>query len=227
MPKWLICIKDHLAKPKFIHMKKVLLLLGIILVACGVWYFAVKGNKKPAHVKESVPLAVSRHSDSFNLAIKSILTAYYDLSESMVNWDTAVVTKNIAALQVALNGFNVEDLKKDTTGIYESALDPYVNMRNEVAGMATLPTLDARRSSFNNMSDNLRTLLLVTQYDRAKVYWQECPMAFGDNKPGNWLSATEDIRNPYLGTKHPQYKDEMLHCGGTKDTINFTVPIGK
>jgi hypothetical protein len=49
-------------------------------------------------------------------------------------------------------------------------------------------------------------------------------MAFGDNKPGNWLSKLKDARNPYLGNKHPEFKDKMLTCGEPKDTINF-VPV--
>ena len=40
-------------------------------------------------------------------------------------------------------------------------------------------------------------------------------------QPGNWLSKTSDVRNPYLGTQHPKYKDGMIGCGGPKDTLNF------
>ncbi|MBO9657999.1 MAG: DUF3347 domain-containing protein, partial [Chitinophagaceae bacterium] len=54
-----------------------------------------------------------------------------------------------------------------------------------------------------------------------KIYWQECPMAFGEDQSGFWLSKTDSVRNPYLGTSHPKYKDGMLHCGAPKDTINF------
>ena len=49
-------------------------------------------------------------------------------------------------------------------------------------------------------------------------------MAFGEGNAGNWISKTDAVRNPYLGTKHPEYKDGMLQCGGPKDTINFMLP---
>jgi hypothetical protein len=37
------------------------------------------------------------------------------------------------------------------------------------------------------------------------------------------LAGYDSVRNPYLGTNHPQYKATMLNCGGPKDTINFMV----
>ncbi len=46
-------------------------------------------------------------------------------------------------------------------------------------------------------------------------------MAFNDTESGIWMSAQSDIRNPYLGTKHQKYKSGMLHCGETKDSLNF------
>ncbi len=51
------------------------------------------------------------------------------------------------------------------------------------------------------------------------LYWQNCPMAFGQDKEGNWLSNTKEIINPYLGKNDPQYKSSMLNCGEIKDTI--------
>ena len=67
-------------------------------------------------------------------------------------------------------------------------------------------------------------LLITIKYDQGVVYWQECPMAFGENTIGNWLSAEEKVINPYLGAKDPKYGATMLNCGETKEKINFSVP---
>ena len=56
-------------------------------------------------------------------------------------------------------------------------------------------------------------------YEGKKIYWQNCPMAFGDDKPANWLSTSTEINNPYLGMHHPEFKSSMLHCGETMDSI--------
>ena len=111
----------------------------------------------------------------------------------------------------------------DTTGIYETALDPLDNAKNEAANILKETTIESKRTAFNNLSENLRLLFIVVKYDQGKLYWQECPMAFGDDQPGYWLSQTDAVRNPYLGTSHPKHKDGMLNCGGPKDTINFMI----
>jgi hypothetical protein len=46
-------------------------------------------------------------------------------------------------------------------------------------------------------------------------------MAFNDTETAQWLSKTEDIRNPYLGLHHPKYKSGMLECGEVKDSIDY------
>jgi hypothetical protein len=81
--------------------------------------------------------------------------------------------------------------------------------------------LDVQRISLNRLSGSLYDFLQAIRFDIAKVYYQECPMAFDDVNSGFWLSSTDAVRNPYLGTKHPKYKSGMLKCGGPKDTLNF------
>ncbi|MFC0774672.1 DUF3347 domain-containing protein [Terrimonas alba] len=205
-------------------MKKVFAILGIILLLLAgyIWY-AFKGKKGPKGPKP-VALSVSKHSPAFNQSVQTALDAYYGMSEAFVNWDTAAITTQGNLLKTALDSLKIEELKVDTTGIYESALDPLSNARTEIANILKEPAIDQKRTALNNLSENLRLLFIVVKYDQGKLYWQECPMAFGEDQPGYWLSKTDEVRNPYLGTKHPKYKDGMLNCGGPKDTINFILP---
>jgi len=207
-------------------MKKVfLILLVLVLIAAGylLWLFKFRSGSRHPKGPEPVPLAVSKHSEAFNQSVQSMLHAYYSLAEGLVNWDTTVVSREALALKTALDSVQIEELRKDTTGIYESALDPLGNARSEAGNILANPSLEAKRTAFNALSENLRLLFIISRYDREKIYWQECPMAFGEDQPGYWLSQTDSVRNPYLGTSHPQYKATMLHCGMPKDTINFTV----
>jgi Protein of unknown function (DUF3347) len=207
-------------------MKKVLAVLGILvlLFAAFIWYFYFGGKRRVNSGPKPVPIAVSKHSDVFNKSVGEVLNEYYNLAEAFVNWDTNSINKYGNAIKTALDNLKLEELKADTTGIYESALDPVANAKTEVENILGNSSIDAKRTSLNALSENLRLLLIVVKYDREKMYWQECPMAFGEEKPGNWLSKTIAVRNPYLGTQHPEYKDQMLHCGGPKDTINF-IPV--
>jgi hypothetical protein len=201
----------------------VLLLAGIIK------YLFFPGGGSRHSEPDPEPLAVSKHSAAFNRSVQSLLNAYYNMSEAFVNWDTVKINSHGNELKTALNELKIEELKVDTTGIYESALDPLANAKSATDAILNDPSLDNKRVAFNNLSDNIRMLFIVVKYDGNKVYWQECPMAFGEDRPGNWLSKTDEVRNPYLGLHHPQYRDEMLKCGGPIDTINFMQPdtVGK
>jgi hypothetical protein len=75
------------------------------------------------------------------------------------------------------------------------------------------------RKDFGMVSENLYPFLRTINYEGEKMYWQNCPMAFGDDKGANWISNTREIVNPYLGKNHPEFKGSMLHCGEIKDTI--------
>lgn len=203
-------------------MKKVFAILGIIvLLLTGYIWFSFKGGKKPERGPKPAALAVSKHSPSFNQSVQSVLDAYYNISEAFVKWDTTAITKHGNELKTALDSLKIEELKVDTTGIYETALDPLANAKNETTNILKESPIDTKRIAFNNLSENLRLLFIVVKYDQSILYWQECPMAFGEDQPGYWLSKTNAVRNPYLGTSHPKYKDGMLTCGSTKETINF------
>ncbi len=206
-------------------MKKVFAILGILLLLIvGYFWYAFKSGKKRDKGPKPVALAVSKHSAAFNQSVQNLLDEYYNLSEALVNWDTATANKHAIALKTTLDSLKVEELKKDTTAIYESVLDPIATAKSETNTIINDASIDNKRTAFNRLSENLRLIFIIVKYDQGKLYWQECPMAFGENQAGNWISKTDEVRNPYLGNKHPNYKARMLNCGETKDTINFMVP---
>ena len=206
-------------------MKRVLAILAILLLLiAGYFWYAFKSGRKGSKRPKPVALVVSKHSDAFNQSVQELLDDYYNLSEAFVNWDTIAVTRYGNELKISLDSLKVEDLKVDTTGIYESVIEPLANSKNETANILSGASIDDKRVSFNRLSENLRLIFIIVKYDQGKLYWQECPMAFGEGRSGNWLSKAEEVRNPYLGNKHPQYKDGMMGCGETKDVINFMLP---
>ncbi|ANH80857.1 hypothetical protein A8C56_07565 [Niabella ginsenosidivorans] len=200
-------------------MKKLLILVLMLAAAFLIYRFAFK--KKRAPREKPVPVAVSEQSAGFNQSMNSILSSYYRMTEGFVNWDTAAVGSAATGLETALKQLNVEELKKDTT-IYQTALYPLELAKTNTATIAAGRDWTERRHALNDLSDNIRTLLLTIKYDQAPVYWQECPMAFGEGESGDWLSSKAEIINPYLGNKDPKYGKSMLNCGENKMTIDFT-----
>jgi hypothetical protein len=107
------------------------------------------------------------------------------------------VNKNSSELLAELNLLNLEELKKDTAGIYETAVSKLDDTKGSLQQMIDEVGLDAKRKTFTNVSDNLYTFLNSFRYDGGELYWLECQFAFGENSPGYWLSNTETSKNPY------------------------------
>lgn len=188
----------------------------LLLIGLFRYFFIGNGGGGSSHSDpKPESLSVSKHSETFNNSVTTVLTAYYKMTEGFVNSDTSTISISGNALKIALDSLKIDELKKDTI-IYETVLDPYNNAKTELTAILADPSLDEKKGSLNILSDNLRNLLVIVKYDRAKIYWNECPTAFGEDKPGNWLSRNIESRNPY--TKEPD-------CGGPKDTIKFDLPV--
>lgn len=196
-----------------------MVLILLVVTAFLVYKFAFKKVDKPR--EKPKPVAVSKHSEAFNESVKSVLTYYYQMTDGFVNWNVEAVNKTATGLKMSLDSFKVEELKKDST-IYQTALFPLDNAKNNIASIIASSDWQQRRRALQDLSDNLRMLLLTVKYDDGIIYWQECPMAFGEGQLGNWLSEKEEILNPYLGKKDPKYGESMLNCGETKMKIDFT-----
>ncbi len=184
---------------------------AILLLITGLTrYFVYPGNSSHTNEPKPLPLAVSKHSEAFNLSVENVLAAYYTMTDGFVKGDTAAINQSGNNLRMALDSFKVEELKKDSL-IYETALQPLQNLKSEIASILIDPSVAEKRGSLNIFSNELFTLLSIVRYDRAILYWLECAAAFGEDKPGNWISKTEQAANPY-GQKD---------CTDLKTKINF------
>ena len=173
-----------------------------LLVSAAVLYFFVftkKNEEKPAGEENAPVSTVSKHSEAFNLSVENLLNAYYAMNEGFVNWDTAAVKKNSLAFRNTLDSFKLDALKPDSANL-ESVERSLNAVKSETIAIVEDNKLDEQRGSLNILSQALYDFINKIKYDRAKIYYQECPMAFDDVNPGNWLSAQKEIRNPYLGT---------------------------
>jgi len=206
---------------KLLLMKKWLLLLVLAVVGVLTWYLFVTRKKAKDETPKQQPIAVSKHSDEFNQSMNKVLGSYYALTNNFVNWDAAAINNNAAQLKKDLQQAKFEEIKKDTL-IHQTASTYLDAMNAELGTIIQSADIAEKRRALNNFSDNMYNLIRTIRYDRAKVYLQECPMAFNDEEPGVWLSGTDSIRNPYLGLHHPKYKSGMLECGSTKETLDFT-----
>lgn len=187
-------------------MKYLAIAVLALLAACG------DTNKKAAEIKKDEPLAASKNSSDFNNKFTSLLNSYYGLKDALAASNDTLAASQAKSLTASAGSLNLKEAKADSS-IIEMA-DQYIgSITAEAQALVAEPTLEAKRKSFQMISDNMYDLVRTVHFDREIVYHQFCPMAFND-AGAFWLSSSADIKNPYFGKK-------MLTCGEVKDSIDF------
>ena len=185
----------------------------LLLIAGLIRYYAFPDRTVSNSDSKATPLAVSKHSEEFNKSLESILTEYSTLISAFARSDSSQINNEATELKGALDSFRIQELMIDTL-IYQTALQPYENAKVELTSIIADPSMVEKRASLNIFSNELFTLVSTVRYDLSKLYWHECGTAFGEGRPGNWISKTEQSENPY-GQKD---------CAEIRTTINF-VPV--
>lgn len=203
-------IRVFVQKTKGVNGLTMLFAILLLLVGLIRYYVFPDKDSTGGDNTKAIPLTVSKHSEAFNLSLEKVLTAYYQLTGDFVSADTNRIAQSAAVLKTALDSLKIDELKVDTL-IWQTALQPYENTKAELAAIIADPSLAEKKASLNILSNELFTLLSTVRYDVAKLYWQECNAAFGEDKPGNWISKTEQSVSPY-GQKD---------CAEIKTTLNF------
>lgn len=177
----------------------------LVFIACGE-------NKQSAESQLAPKPAngISNYSDTFNRAFKASLTAYYDLKDAFIEENIEKVDTAAALLSNIISTIPFNEIKidsvKSAAGILKESLQA------ELIGLKGETLLEEKRKAFQLLTEQMTALIKKVQYNKEIIYYQFCPMAM-DNSGAAWLSASSEIKNPYLPTT-------MLECGEVKDTIN-------
>lgn len=202
-------------------MKKVVLLIIVLLVAGLLAYKLFSGKEVKPEVKTDQPLAISKNSGVFNIAFAGFLSDYFSMRDALVDWDTLKADQAAYALARKADSLPLKLLKADSS-IVLTAQSLAASVSSEAKGFVGEAGIAERRKDFNMLTDELYNLVRVVKYDGEIIYHARCPMAFNDSEEGFWLTNTSKIVNPYLGNKHPVYKNKMLGCGEVNDSLDFT-----
>jgi len=194
-----------------------LTIIILILFFTGYWLFLRKpaAPDAPQSITDQGPLKVKMHSPAFNNSVDSLMSAYFELKNDFVETDS--ISAKQAALKLAglTDSVKIDELKKDTSGIYATALSQLGDVKSSAQSLATQPNITEMRKDFSSVTESLYPILKMIHYEGNPLYFQNCPMAFGEDHDANWISNTAQITNPYLGKKDIA----MYHCGETKDSI--------
>lgn len=188
-------------------MKKILFLfIYFAAIACS------NQEKKEDQAPIKVEYGKSANTDVFNTSFEQLLNSYYALKDAFVKEDTTAISKNGSNLIAACDSLKLKELKIDEA-ILATAKQTTENIASEVKGILGEKNIDEQRKDFHLVSNDIYSLIRTVRYDKQIIYFQHCPMAF-DNNGADWLSASNEIVNPYLPKK-------MLDCGTNKDSVDF------
>jgi Protein of unknown function (DUF3347) len=195
-------------------MKRVLAILLVIVVVFFAWWFFSKKKSGPSEPKQAA-IKIQKHSLEFNQSIANALANYLAIKDAFVDADTVNAKAQTQKFISSVDSLQLNDLKKDDSLILTSVQQQLSDIKANAVAILQESDLTEMRQDFRMVSENLYPFLRTIKYEGTKLYWQNCPMAFGENNEANWISNTSKILNPYLGKKDPA----MLVCGETKDSL--------
>ncbi|MGN6194008.1 MAG: DUF3347 domain-containing protein [Ginsengibacter sp.] len=201
-------------------MKRVLAIVFLLIILFAAWFLFFKTDKtssSTASTKETP--AVKKHSDQFNQKIDNMMNSYIEMKNAFVDADTTAIKSKTAQFISSTDSLNLNELQQKDSSLFISAQQNISDIKSNAEPILKESDIQEMRHDFSMVSENLYPLLKTIGYEGNKLYWQNCPMAFGDDKPANWLSNTSEILNPYLGKNNAEYKSAMLHCGENMDSI--------
>ncbi len=159
--------------------------LGILMMGC---------NNSQTNSSNDKALEVSINKEDS----QKILHAYLELKDALVQTNGAKAQEAAKNLFKAIEGEDHEEI--------------VVKIKTSAKHISETTETDVQRSHFNSLSNNVYSLIKASKSNDGKIYKQYCPMAM-NNKGAFWLSAEEEVNNPYFG-------DMMLHCGSVKEVLD-------
>lgn len=178
------------------------LLVGLLsLVSCGQ-------NQKT----EVVPMPNDSQSQGIEEAKGDLDDGAVESAPEFSESQFAEVYQNYNELKSALVNSKADQAGKAGQELVKSLEKVGADMETIAAAkiIAEHEDINEKRTAFRELSTAVVELLdgKVTSGD---VFLQHCPMAF-NGQGGSWLSASGEIRNPYL-------PESMLNCGSVRDTL--------
>lgn len=179
----------------------------ITLATIMVVTISCKGEKKGAEVSTPIENEMNDSkatvmSAADNVKAEAILSDYFSLKDALVADDNSKAKQTGLLLSKSLQSLDLSkyDNKSELKDIIEEA--------NEQAHHISESEIENQRKHFKILSKVLIDMVAVTG-TKVTLYEQYCPMYDGGSA---WLSAKEEVRNPYYGS-------QMLTCGKVQREI--------
>jgi len=169
---------------------------------------AGSSNSHEAHFTPSVEK--THVSEDAKQALAPLYTIYLDLKDALVSDKKRDAKRKALELIDELQNIDMSLFEGDAHMVFMTFHDLILNHMPERKEMSDIEVL---RTAFEYISDGMIGFTKAFSPLGETVYVQYCPMAF-NNKGADWISRSEDIKNPYFGAS-------MLTCGEIIDTLKI------
>jgi hypothetical protein len=142
-----------------------------------------------------------------NENLSEIIDAYLLLKNALTEDSKDKAAEAGNNVLTAFSNFDMSKLSSEQHGTYMEIME---NSKEHAEHIIKSP-IDHQREHFEELSKDVNDLIELIGTDKT-LYQDFCPM-YNNNKGAMWLSETETIKNPYLGTKMPT-------CGKMQKKIN-------
>jgi Protein of unknown function (DUF3347) len=200
-------------------MKKAFIFLLLAVAAFAAYWFLIRKTDNLHSGEKQAAMAIKKHSQKFNTSVANMMTAYFAMQNAFVDADTLKAKESCNKFIALADSVDFNELKDDSVQIVQNAKQFFTDAKANASSLLTQKEIIEMRKDFSMISESLYPAFKSINYTGATIYWQNCPMAFGEDKPANWISNTKEIMNPYMGKNHPEFKGTMLHCGAVKETL--------
>lgn len=162
----------------------------------------------PDELEMNVPDFISATPEAFRAQMQDMLEDYLALKDALVNSKKDLAQQKTADMLASLQKADMKLLPHEPHMYWMERLE---EIKTSAQAIIDTENIDTQRKNFKSLSESI--IKAARAFGTAeKLYVQYCPMA-DDDEGANWLSQSEEIRNPYYG-------DMMLTCGNVEDIIN-------
>ena len=148
----------------------------------------------------------SHVAEPMKTQISQLVSQYLKLKDALVASDASAAKAAATEVLGTANAMPVATLTTDEKAYAEEKTAQVISSAEQIAAASDV---EAQRAQLEPLSESVFSLAKAYDAGSQNLYYQHCPMAL-NNKGAYWLSANEQIQNPYFG-------DKMLKCGSTEE----------
>ncbi|MFT4567059.1 MAG: Cu(I)/Ag(I) efflux system membrane fusion protein [Saprospiraceae bacterium] len=146
--------------------------------------------------------------DEFKTQLNTVANAYLDLKDAFVRTDADAAAEKAQQIISSLEGVDMTLILGESHMYWMEQLPA---MKSHADNINESTDIEAQRKQFESLSDAIIKAIEAFGTIGNTYYIQHCPMA-NNNQGADWISAQEQIQNPYFG-------DKMMKCGSVKRLI--------